>query len=250
MELSEYWFERGLSNMQSRRHIDAAHYLEHYKRDLSQLEAHDFFQFGRYQIFNVSYPQDHQIEVPLVWEVLEHTNNKILAISKYALLWDMFGISDPSSVWSLADWAHSYARQQLSSFVNSWFNIYERWLICKTQIANENLESGQKDRAFTEDRLFFLSADEIDRYYKDLEPSAFVIFSDRKGKDSFSIWAEPSSYWTRTLGAAKDKITPIIIIDENGRKNETRFDSDEIGWRPALWLNLSNIEEMIQTCQE
>lgn len=252
MELTEYWFEQAINALRSGELTKATCFLEHYENDLLQLEPHSYFEFGRYPIFNTGYPANHRIVVPIFWEVLERNENRILAISKNSLLWEMFGSNktgEPRTDWQITDWAHSLAREELnSSFVKAWFNDEERSLICPTTIPYEYLDSGCKKIANTVDRLFFLSAEEVDRYYDD-NASSPILFSELSSKDSFLVWMEPSPYWTRSLGKPEYGITSVVIVGENGGLAETRFDSDEIGWRPAMWIDTSCLDAKILSGQ-
>lgn len=252
MELTEYWFEQAINALRSGELTKARCFLEHYKKGLLRLEPRSYFEFGRYPVFNVSYPPNHRIDVPLVWEVLERDECKILAISKNSLLWEMLGSNrdgEQLADWRITDWAHSLAREELnSSFVNTWFNNEERSLISPTTIPYEYLDSDRKKMASTVDRLFFLSAEEVDRYYAD-NASSPILFSDRSNNDSFRVWMEPSPYWTRSLGEPDDGITSMIIIDNNGERDETRFDSDEIGWRPTMWIHPSRLDALLLSGQ-
>lgn len=249
MELTEYWFEQAINALRSGELTKATCFLEHYKNDLLQLEPHSYFEFGRYPIFNTGYPANYRIVVPIFWEVLERNENRILAISKNSLLWEMFGSNktgEPRTDWQITDWAHSLAREALnSSLVNSWFIDEERSLIRPTMITYEHLGSEHRNDAETEDRLFFLSHKEIDRYCSENNRSALILFSDRDGKDAFRVWAENSPYWTRSLGEPEYSITSVVIIGKNGRLEETRFDSDEIGWRPAMWIDTSRLDKLV-----
>ena len=237
MELTEYWFEQAIIALRNGELTKAICFLEHYRNDLLRLEPHSYFEFGRYPIFNTSYPATHRIVVPIFWEVLERNESRILAISKSSLLWEMFGsnrVGEQLADWRITDWAHSLAREELnSSFVKAWFNDEERSLISTTTIPYEYLDSDRKKTASTVDRLFFLSAEEVDRYYAD-NASSPILFSDRNSNDSFHVWTEPSPYWTRSLGEPENGITSMVIIDNNGERDETRFDSDEIGYRPTM----------------
>lgn len=254
MELFEYWLERAINAVQYGEIDKATRCLEHYKKGLLGLEPHNCFEFGRFPIFNTSYPPDHRIVVPLFWEVLERVENKILAISKNSILWEMFGSNshgEQLTNWRITDWAHSLARERLnSSFVNSWFSDEERSLICPTTITYEQFASEHRRMATIEDYLFFLSREEIDHYYKNSDCSSQILFSDHDGKDAYRVWAEQSPYWTRSLGEPEDGITSFVIVAESGEFDETRYDSDEIGWRPAMWLDISLIDKIIQVCHD
>lgn len=253
MELTEYWFEQAINALRSGELTKAACFLEHYKNDLLQLEPHSYFEFGRYPIFNTGYPANYRIVVPIFWEVLERNENRILAISKNSLLWEMFGSNktgEPRTDWQITDWAHSLAREMLnSSLINTWFSDEERSLICPTPILYERMVSDHKIIAKLDDRLFFLSTEEIESYYKGADRSSLILFSDHDGKDAFRVWAENSPYWTRSLGEPECGITSVVIVDENGRFDKTRFDSDEIGWRPAMWIDTSRLDKLIPSGQ-
>lgn len=185
--------------------------------------------FGRYTIPNGIKPNEVDIMADIEWLVL-HIDEKLgrmLLVSKYALDWECF--EGGYSIFCnrpMTSWKTSTIRKRLADeYFNEWFSESEKKLIlpCKTS------ES-------TVDRLFFLSENEIRKYFnspesaKTIQPMASAIES----RDSqYMIDRTQCCYWTRSVCATGYQVR---CVDYDGNIIDQCADGDEVGVRPTMWI--------------
>lgn len=127
---------------------------------------------------------------PIKWWVLSTDGDKALLLSDKVLDCQMYDCQIYTTRFIPATWAVSTIRSWLNgydssandrnidyrnkNFLNSAFNVAERYAIQNTLIANDkNLEYGTRGGKDTTDKLFFLSESEV--YTDDAESYGFVI---------------------------------------------------------------------------
>lgn len=120
-------------------------------------------------------------------------------------------------------WKDSLIRNWLNEiFYNDAFTDEERQEIGVT-VTDENVE----------DRVFLLSTDEAEEYFKDNEsrvscPTIFAINSGITTGEDEGCW-----WWLRTSGAEDNY---AAVVDESGAINTDGVNVDGIGGvRPAMW---------------
>lgn len=195
--------------------------------------------YGKYCIPDSTKPSTVYIRRPIEWLVLEmdEQNKRALLLSKHVIDWEGFADSPIISPSYATSWASSYLRKWLNEdFYQDSFSVEERNNICETNIIpNKETEKG------TVDKIFLLSADEVKKYFVPretaiaFEPMIMMPASGDK-EDPIEIDYDPVLWWTRTLG--KDTDDKLVCVDERGIFCEMGSMCDEIGVRPAMWINL------------
>ena len=99
----------------------------------------------------------------IVWIVLDETENGLFLLSKYAIETKDYNDKNENTTWeksSLRKWLNG-------DFYESAFNLDEKKSIKLSYIQNsDNSESGADGGKDTEDRVFLLSIDEAERFFK------------------------------------------------------------------------------------
>ena len=189
----------------------------------------DIVTFGTYEQDNNLNNGKEDIE----WKVLDVKNGKALLISKYVLDSKAYHKNLEDVTWetcSLRKWLNS-------DFVSTAFTNKEQSMISITNVtADKNPEYDTSPGKETKDKVFLLSIDEINKYFKSNYDSAcratnFVIENDCRNDNGYCFW------WSRSPGKNQDL---VAIIDSSGGVYKSGFlvYYDYYGVRPALWLNL------------
>lgn len=194
------------------------------------MEKPDTISMGSYELPNDSKPNDIHVRRDIEWTVLAAEEDRALLISKNCLDWDFFdgsnSIFEPANPTS---WERSYLREMLNGdFFDSAFSGAEKQLISETEVT-----CGEKT---TIDRLFLLSADEVEAYFTELSAAAKLPMVDGlSNPDAPVIWNDNNCWWTRTVCADP---SCVVCVDEDGRLDYDGIscDADEMGVRPAMWL--------------
>lgn len=199
---------------------------------------------GDYMILG-SYEQDNNMEngkEDIEWQVLEKEGTRFFVVSRYAL-----DVKPYHSTEEPITWADCSLRQWLNNdFLNSAFNSTEQDKILWTQVKNnDNMEYKTNGGRDTEDRVFLLSLDEVNRYFSE-EKERQCIVTTYANEDHVS--GEGCFWWLRTsgfkpVGVYEDfcdsdcavNIFPHGKIDEMGCPVE---DTDGNYVRPAMWIDL------------
>lgn len=193
----------------------------------------DYVFFGRYEQDNNFDNGEEDIE----WIVLEKENDKALLISKYALDCEKFDLQKAR----FSSWKSSFIRKSLESFYKTAFVDYEQNAIATTTIiTDENLEYTDYNGYSTQDKVFLLSIDEINKYFKSYEemlckPTNYARFKGSyMNEDGFTVW------WTRSRGGCDECASYSDDIGEGYRFRTNCYGFlDDISVRPALWINFS-----------
>ena len=251
-------------------------YVDGYKRDINNISAGDYMEFGSFCLCNSVKPPVFVIKCPIVWQVLDRSGSKLLLLSKQVLDWTYYNFRLSDNV----DWANSMLRKELNeNYINEWFDNEEQNAICTTQLGTtKNFYYGTSSSGCVSDRLFLLSAEEVLRYFDpsvskakdDLKQAckkyergvyynmpntasdALTLFADidyggaLKGNIEYDgeITIENSIWWLRTPGSESGRIAcgyPDGFIFLDG----FYADSDEIGLRPAMWIDIETIKQIL-----
>ena len=221
-------------------YISAQRQLQFYCADLRALSAHDTFVFGAYPIASTSKPSDFQRIAPVTWEVLKKDGPRRLVIAKDCLDWEFFNGDAPmlgGPVSLDTRWSQSYLRELFSeTMFPAMFSEQERAAVLTTVV-----KTGEER---TKDKLFLLSAEEVERFFPKGGAGAELTLLDgpydEDGRhfsgENFRLITEPYCYWLRTPGKTRNA---VAVVDEDGFVNENGIhaDADEVGVRPAMWLN-------------
>lgn len=207
---------------------------------LNKLNVGDVFAFGLY-------PKNlaDQFE-PLEWQVLDKQADKMLVVTRYGIDSCDYN-SDNSSI----TWEKCSLRQELNGgFLRGVFPKNELSFILEAVISNVpnpwyNTHSGSN----TKDRVFLLSAEEVQKYFKSdsdrqCEPTRYAI-----EKGAYVGDGKHCTWWTRTAG---DSNGTVVTLRSNGtiRKDGLypSFHKGDDGKncyrgvvRPAMWLKLKEM---------
>lgn len=191
-------------------------------------------------IFFGSYEQDNDTSngtEAVEWLVLEVKDDKALVISKYAL--DCMQYNDD---YADVTWESCTLRTWLNNdFLNSAFSEEERAMIPTVTVSAEvNPDYSTNPGNATQDKIFLLSANEVNEYFasensRKCEPTDYA-FS--KGAYRFSFTGK-CWWWLRSTGYFQNR---GASVDVTGYLNEYGIHvSYDIGAvRPALWIELNS----------
>lgn len=177
----------------------------------------DVVEFGNY------YQNDLTQKTPIQWRILDIQNGNALLLSE--LLLDAYPYQDHDFL--ELSWKKSSIRQWLNSkFMNEAFNELEK--------SNIILNS--------QDKLFFLSLDEVHKYLSETQLFAPVTLYAKKHKAHFSS-AGYGAWWLRTPGRGGFITNTIMGVHSDGKILTTGYivGGIDISIRPALWINLKNV---------
>ena len=193
----------------------------------------DIITFGRYEQDDISSNGKKTIK----WIVLAKEDNRILIISKYAL-----DCRPYNNEWMDVAWGSCTLRTWLNDFFyNDAFNPTEKARIRQTKLKND----GGND---TEDRVFLLSISEAESYFNSngarmCTPTDYAkkrgapsTYEYTKGGRDIGYW------WLRSPRTQNTRFYKAANVRRDGsiNYNGTRVDSNLLGVRPAMWINLGS----------
>ena len=169
------------------------------------------------------------------WLVLAVEGDRALVISRYSLDAKPYNEKNQSVTWescTLRTWLNG-------EFYNSVFSSEEKGRIRRQSLRNpDNGEYGTKGGNATSDRIFLLSIEEAEKYFKDDNarkclPTAYT--KNREAgvdKESGTVW-----WWLRTPGSSSKNAAGVnyggVVRSSGGNVN---YSSGTV--RPAFWLDL------------
>ena len=204
------------------------HYLGN-KELGSTVSVGDIITFGRYKQTNNLINGKENID----WIVLAKENKRILIMSKYALDCKRY-----NNEWDNVTWENCTLRTWLNDlFYNDAFNPTEKAWIRQTRLKND----GGND---TRDRVFLLSSSEAENYFNlnslnSLRYCAATNYAIVRGV--YVGWTS-CQWWLRSIGAQRINTHNAANVRCDGSVNYdgTRVTCDNIGIRPAMWINLGS----------
>ena len=207
----------------------------------NSLSVGDIIKFGNY------YKNDDKTKEPLEWRVLEVSNDKALLITKDAI--------DCKRYNELEDitWEECSLRHWLNNeFINQAFSKEEQNKIILTNISNpKNPAFGTRGGNNTQDKIFLLSIDEAEKYFK--VKNFFIKWAfgnpgeDRKCKvTSYAkqqgAWTSNDEeclgncrWWLRSPGSMQSQAAVVFAV---GYIHSGFVVKDHYAVRPALYINL------------
>lgn len=185
------------------------------KSPYAEAEVGDIITFGQYEQNN----SQADGKEPIEWIILEKQNEKILLLSKFVL----FNESSSGKDW----WKNDIRVSLNSDFISEAFLPNEQNMLCET-----TFETGMQ----TNDRVFLLSKEEVEKYLPSVE--------SRKSALSLSS-NDFSSWWLRSCKSyASEKGNTIYqqyCVNYKGIIYTHSFSDSSLGInrgiRPALWLD-------------
>ena len=194
-------------------------------------EVGDYITFGTYEQDGDEKNGKEKIE----WLVLDKQGSRILVISKYVI--DSQWYYDKYDTYNI-HWETSYIRQWLNNiFIVNAFTAEEREKIpAVTVTADANpdpdYESFQGNN--TNDQIFLLSINEVNRYFSSDEER--ICISTNYAVNN-GCRAGACRWWLRTVGMWSALSAVVVTngaIDESGDS----VTYTDIGVRPAMWIEL------------
>ena len=213
-------------------------------KELSKsVKVGDIVYFGKYEQDGNTKNGKEKIE----WQVLEKKGNKALLISKKVL-----DVQPDNKEFKDITWEKCTLRKWINKdFIKEAFNAKESKKIQNSKIKNkDNKEYKTKGGKDTTDKVFLLSIDEAYKYYKTDEKRKAEItnygikriakVSGETEKDvKKEYFSEDNNwyYWLRSPGYYQHDAANVYFDGSvNGFGNLVYI--DDIGVRPALWVNL------------
>ncbi len=178
----------------------------------------------------------------LKWIVLEAKDNKVLLLSEKVI--DAHKYSSKSD--ETVTWENSDIRVWLNNdFVNTAFTPAEQLLLCETTIDNNEGNS-------TKDKVFLLSEAEIISYLpENLDRKAAVTSKARAGGVGYSTDGTKTvgpymlrdiTYYETSNGSINAYAKTVDYRGDLGVTNKINTTANNGGVRPAMWINLEEIE--------
>ncbi len=168
------------------------------------------------------------------WKVLERNGNKALLISKYIIDRQKFNESAEA-----VDWERSSIRKWLNNyFYKIAFTETEKSKILTTALKNTpNQQHGTSSGNDTNDKIFLLSADEVQKYYKTFNETRCQVTLFAKNNGAYCDGAYFGYWWLRTAGQFPQNASYIFYT---GGISQMGYDvtGTIFGVRPAMWINL------------
>lgn len=159
------------------------------------------------------------------WIVLDKQDGKALLLSKYAIENRPYNIKPTDEVWetcTLRSWLNG-------EYLTSAFSSEEQARIIESTIINsDNPESGYDGGDNTNDKVFLLSIDEVNRYFN----------SDGSRKTTLSSGTR-CCWWLRSPGAG-GKTAAYVYSDGSVDADSYVCFTEAYAVRPALWINLKS----------
>lgn len=184
----------------------------------------------------------------ITWRVLDVQDGKALVLSD--LILETRAFQENTSL--LNAWADSSLRTYLNGdFYDKTFTKKEKNRIVSTTLVNNiNPEYSTTFGTDTKDKIFILSAEEVERYLGK-DDNARMAYADRRTPAMLNtlinnISANPYEgvyqnyttwfWWLRTPAKADDRNS--LYITTNGEVNNANIDV-ELGVRPAMWIKVT-----------
>ena len=232
-----------------RKYDDLRKNMNAYSNCNNSLSVGDIIKFGNYYI------NDSKNKEPIEWRVLEVSNNKALLITKDAIdckpynnewryiecrdiTWGEYSLRQ----WRDITWEECFLRQWLNNdFINQAFSKEEQNEIILTNISNPNNASyGTRGGNNTQDKIFLLSFDEAQKYFKDNKDRECKVTSYAKQQgagingDTEYLGKGNCSWWLRSPDRFQCNAACVLM---NGLVNGSIVGANN-GVRPALFINL------------
>lgn len=199
------------------------------------VQVGEYVTFGTYEQDNDTANGSEDIE----WVVLDIQQGKALLLSRHCLEWMIYDEENGGYTWEkviLRTWLNE-------EFYNTAFTAEEKGGIVVTYLENKRNEHYATEGGNpTEDKVFLLSLDEANAYFKENEerecpertasPTAYAIakgarFSEKTGNGEWML---------RTPGNVPDLVCYVLM--DGGISEFGRNIFEENGVRPAMWVTV------------
>lgn len=179
--------------------------------NLKNINVGDVIKFGIYKHEDIE------------WQVLDKKDNEIFVITKYIYTYEQY---------EGCDWKDSRIRDYLNSdldFCRSTFNEDAKAMIQTTNVVYKDENGTEKNTA---DKLFILSVDEYNKYFKNPSEAKCT-----PAKNNSGYYSDYNPYcWA--LRSPMIGLGRMECVDKNGEVIKSSSIFDGLGVRPAMWINL------------
>lgn len=168
----------------------------------------------------------------LRWEILAIEAKRILLFSKYAIAACAFNQKDGAVSWETSD-----IRKYLNgSFYDKAFSAWEKKIIKESLVVPEkNMRYGTEMGDVTCDRIFLLSASEVEQFMPQEEKRKRTVTAYALEKGVCINGNDTCRWWLRNQGHSSDTVAEV---DYNGRIHFYGMSAeyDSCGLCPAMWI--------------
>ena len=179
---------------------------------------------------------------PVEWQVLETDGDKLLVVSRKILDCQPYDLNDEDASWetcSLRAWLNE-------DFYRSAFLAQEQEAVLLSDVpADKNPQEDTDPGNGTEDRVFLLSAAEVERFFPEEADQVCPRSEEAAALGVLGNEVTGGTWWLRTPGNGKSYasyVYPNGGMDLKGKK----LDHDDFGIRPALRISASALETALQ----
>lgn len=206
-------------------------YPEYLKSFLGKLSVGDSFAFGAYEQDDNSTNGKETIE----WIVLSKHEDRLLAISRYALDNQQYNIEEEDVTWetcSLRNWLDK-------SFYNDAFLEQEKQMICTSAVtADKNPDYLVDQGNDTQDKVFLLSIDEANKYFSSNSKRQCKATKYARSLGAYKNSSDGNCrWWLRTTSYLSIFAAGVDAGGDIGNGGFNIIRSD-IAVRPAMWISL------------
>lgn len=184
------------------------------------------------------------------WHVLDVQDGKALVLSELVMNTKEF----QKNTSRYNEWADSSLRAYLNGdFYKKTFNKKEKERIVSTTLVNNiNPEYSKSLGTDTKDKVFLLSAEEVERYF--VKEKARIAYADRRTPalrksavnsiemnryegvyQNYTAWL----WWLRTPGSPGTGNYEALCVERSGETHSTKISDDYVGVRPAMWIKVA-----------
>ena len=191
--------------------------------------------YGKYEQDNDSSNGIEDID----WIILAKDDNKMLVISDKAIDCKPYNTSSANITWetcSLRNWLNN-------DFINSAFSATEKTMISSVKVsADKNPDYDTDAGNDTEDKVFLLSIEEANRYFKYDSERQCVSTEYAKANGAYTYEIDGASncfWWLRSQGGYSNKSASVVNSDGTVSKYGNAVDDNRDCVRPAMWISLA-----------
>ncbi|MDR1960659.1 MAG: SPFH domain-containing protein [Gracilibacteraceae bacterium] len=170
---------------------------------------------------------------PLEWIVLAKEGRRALIITRFCITKLPYNDKDIGITWencSLRRWLNS-------DFYDDAFTEAQKERIMETEIVNaDNKEYGTEGGNDTVDKVFLLSVEEAERYFR-TEEDRMAYYAGGWNGEVYYYSKGWEGWWLRSPGRNNLRAANIV---SNGYIHDSDRVGDDGGVRPVLWLNLGS----------
>ena len=192
-----------------------------------------FSQIIKGEIYSFGWYEHAEIE----WIVLDKKDTSVLLLSRYALDSKPYHTGRESLTWescALRKWLNR-------EFITSAFDSDEQNMINKTTVNTDpNPEYGISGGNSTEDKIFLLSINEVEKYFDSDEARICIPTEYAKANGVWTYYKTGTCWWW--LRSPGYESNDAAVVRSGGWVSSVGYyvNNDDGGLRPALWINLKS----------